>query len=288
MVLAALLGSMLIAGVAAADNNPNGMAFRAVGWFKGKGEISAGSIKCEVPTITSAINEGAFEMGLWNTYGEATLYFPNINGAFADPCGGWIQLTNNLLDQAIAVTQIRLKYKIPGAKQFRQFVPTKNGFPIACKQLQKATLFVGSVVNPFNSPFDTSGSGAPNVTFIEVLPLVSTQLFNCLRSQYAPLSTDVYSSLPLVIRATVVGTSDAGDTYTSNTAAYTLTLRHTCGNGRIDDGEFCDPATPFASCLADTCVSGVCGLSGRPCAGNIDCAGTCVSSNSPSECVCAY
>ena len=85
-VVATLLAAMLVAGVASADNNPNGTAFRAVGWFRGKGEISDSSIKCEVPTTTSAIADGSFAMGLWNTYGVATVYFPDINGPFANPC----------------------------------------------------------------------------------------------------------------------------------------------------------------------------------------------------------
>ena len=40
MLFVAVLAGLLAAGVARADNNPNGMAFRAVGWFKGKGNIT--------------------------------------------------------------------------------------------------------------------------------------------------------------------------------------------------------------------------------------------------------
>jgi len=286
MVLATLLAATLVGRPTSANNNPNGTAFRAVGWFKGKGEISDTSIKCEIPTITGAIADGAFAMGLWNTYGFPTIYFPDINGPFANPCGGWLELQNNLATQSIQIDHIQLHYKIPGAKRFRQSVPTRNGFPIACRPAND-TVYVGAIVSPFNSTIDTSGSGAPNVTFIQVLPLVSTQMINCLRSQYAPLPTDVYSSLPLVIRATVVGTSDAGDTYHANTVGYTLNLRHTCGNGRVDDGEMCDPATPFTSCV-DTCTSNVCGTSGAPCNTSADCVGQCVAAGSPSECTCVF
>jgi len=284
-VVATLLAAMLAGGVASADNNPNGSAFRAVGWLRGKGEISEGSIKCEVPTIGAQIADGAFAMGLWNTYGEDTLYFPNINGAFANPCGGYLQLENLLATQAIQIDRVELRYKIPGARRFRGSVPTRNGFPLACRR--RDTVFVGAIINPRSST-DDSGSGAANVTFLQVLPIVSTQIINCLRSQYAPLPTDLYSSLPLVIRATAVGTSDSGETYRSNSIAYSLNLRHTCGNGRIDDGEMCDPSTPFNVCLEDTCTNNVCGASGRPCTSVADCAGQCMESNSPSECVCVY
>jgi len=286
-VLATLLAATLVAGVASADNNPNGLAFRAVGWFKGKGEISDTSIKCEIPTNSSAIFDGSFAMGLWNTYGFPTLYFPDVNGPFGNPCGGFLQLQNLLSTQAIQIDHIELRYKIAGAKRFRGSVPTRNQWPLACRGLQRATVYTGAVLNPINSTTDTSESGAPNIALIQVLPLVSTQMFNCLRGQYAPLPTDLYSSLPIVIRATVVGTSDSGDTYRSNSLAYTLNLRHTCGNGRLDDGEMCDPSTPFSSCF-DTCTSNICGVSGAPCNTSADCVGQCIDGNSPSECVCVY
>jgi hypothetical protein len=286
MVPAMLLAVALAAGTAAADNNPAGLAFRAVGWFKGKAEISQDGIKCEIPVVGQAITDGVFAMGLWNTFGFATYHFPDQNHPFGNPCGGWIELQNNMENQAVAVDRVELRFKIPGARRFRQSVPTRSGFPIACRELRRDRLFVGAVVGPTNGTLDT-GSGAPNVTFIEMLPLVSAQMIGCLREQYAPLPPDMLASLPLVIRATAVGVGDAGDTFRSNSIAYTLNLRHTCGNGRVDDGEMCDPATPFNSCT-DECLSGVCGLSGKACTTSLDCTGTCVDANSPSECLCVF
>ena len=73
------VAALIVLGLAVparGDNNPNGMSFRAVGWFKGKAEISAGDIKCDIPNVSGAISEGAFAMGLWNTYGFQTLMFP--------------------------------------------------------------------------------------------------------------------------------------------------------------------------------------------------------------------
>src|SRR5207302_1792709 len=99
---------------ARADNNPNGMSFRAVGWFKGKAEISAGDIKCDIPNVSGAISEGAFAMGLWNTYGFQTLMFPDTSNPFGNPCGVWIQLQNNLIDQAINLERIELRFRIAG------------------------------------------------------------------------------------------------------------------------------------------------------------------------------
>src|SRR5207302_7723538 len=59
-VVTALVATMLVAGSAWADNNPNGAAFRAVGWFRGNEEITADQIKCEVPTVSSAISDGLY------------------------------------------------------------------------------------------------------------------------------------------------------------------------------------------------------------------------------------
>ncbi len=292
-MLAAAVLALVLAGVARADNNPNGIAFRAVGFFKGKGDITLSSIGCEIPTVTNAIADGSFETGLWNTFGFATYYFPDINNPFGNPCGGWLQLENNLLNQAIVVDHIDLRYKIQGARRFRQFVPARNGFPIACRQLRNDTLFVGGLVNPINSTLDHSVSGRPNVTFIQLLPLVTPQMINCLRGQYAPLSTDLFTSLSLVIRATVVGFSDTGDMFQANPVSYTLNLRHTCGNGRIDDGEGCDP-NGLDVCRGFCVIpqgqtNGTCSNNNaRLCQFDADCQGVCTPPNIPQECVCAY
>src|SRR5262249_5127009 len=48
--VALVLATAFGAGTVAADNNPNGTSFRAVGWFKGKAEITDTEIKCEIPT----------------------------------------------------------------------------------------------------------------------------------------------------------------------------------------------------------------------------------------------
>jgi hypothetical protein len=289
----AVIAVALAAGAARADNNPNGTVFRAVGWFKGKAEITTQNIKCEIPTVSTAIAEGSFSVGMWNSYGFPTLFYPDPNGPFANPCGGWIQVQNNLTDQAIQIDRIELRYKVQGARRFRGFVPTRNGFPIACREVRRDDHFVGAVVNPITSSQDQSISGKPNVTFIEMLPLVSPQIINCLRSQYAQLSADLFVSFPLVIRATAVGQSDSGDTYRSNTISYHLTLRHTCGNGRVDDGELCDPMAPdtcFGFCvLPQGATNGTCSQDDqRVCRNDGDCQGTCSPPNNPTECVCLY
>lgn len=279
---------VMAAGPVHAGSNPNGIVFRAVGFAAGEAEISGGQIKCEIPDIQSAIRESAFSFGLWNTYGVENLFFPDVNHPFANPCGGWLQMQSNLLDQSIALEKVELRFAIPGAGRFRQFVPTRNRFPIACRDFRSATLFVGAVMNPVNSMGVNSSSGAPNVAFVQLLPMVTPQLLQCLRDQYAGLSTDLLVSLPLVIRAVGVGRADSGQVYRTNVARYTLTLRHTCGNGRVDDGEFCDPNAP--NTCSGYCNAGACSLPlGRVCTTDADCAqGTCIAPDDPSECLCTY
>ncbi len=292
-VLAAVLTAVLAAGQSWADNNPNGMSFRAVGWFKGKSEITAGRINCEIPNVQNAISEGAFAMGLWNTYGAPTIYYPDVNSSFGNPCGVWMQLQNNLIDQAINLDKIQLRYRIAGAKKFRnQGVATKNGFPMACQPLRNETLFIGNRLNPINSNEETSSSGAPNIAFIEMLPFVTPEMVSCLRSQYAGLAT--FTSFPLVVRATAFGQSDGGASFQSNTIQYTLNLRHFCGNGRVDDGEECDPEVrdnsggTLTTCIG-VCSGGHCSQSDSiPCTVDADCSGSCLVAGNPSECTCAY
>ncbi len=96
-----------------------------------------------------------------------------------------------------------------------------------------------------------------------------------------------------MIRATVFGTSDTGDTFRANPISYTLNLRHSCGNGRIDDGEQCDPNAP-TTCLGFCVISqgatnGLCSNNKNHfCLVDTDCQGICLPPNDPSECICVY
>ena len=286
--MAAVLGLVVAAGSATAGNNPNGSVFTAVGFFKGEAQISEDSVTCEVPTLSTAIYDGFFAMGLWNTYGEQTLLFPNPNSAFGNPCGGWVQLRNNLFDQGITIERYEARYRIPNARRFRQFVPTFQKFPIACRSLRKDFFYVGGRVEPFNSTQNSSGSGAPNVAFNQMVPIVSTQMIQCLREQYASMPTEMLVSLSLIVKVRVHGTSDSGEAYRSNWISYTLNLRHTCGNGRLDDLEQCDPTSPNNTC-GSACVSGFCTNNlTRACASTADCIGSCIGNGGPSECTCQY
>jgi hypothetical protein len=286
-IVAALAGIVLAAGLAHA--NTDGLVLRAVGVYKGKEDITADQIKCEVPTIASAVSDSFYQAGLWNTYGAQTLFFPDRNNPFADPCGGWLQLRNNMAVQGINVDRVDLKLRIAGAKRFRDVVPTRNGFPIACRQFRNLRLFSGARVDGFLNQFPSNGSGLPNVVFLQLLPIVTTDLIHCLRAQYAPLPIDAYVSLGLVARITATGTSDNGDTFRSNPVSYNLTLRHTCGNERVDDGEGCDSSSLGNTCGIGPCTGGHCtGAASITCATDADCTGSCIAPGGPTECTCLY
>jgi hypothetical protein len=288
VVLAGMMAVML-AGPVSANSNPNGISFRAVGWYQGLTSASSGTVTCTVPTLTTGVVDGAFSLGLWNTYGAQTLFFPDTSNPLANPCGGWMQLSNNMIDQAIILDHVQLRYTIPGARRYRLYVPVRNHFPVQCRQLRRATIYVGATLLPVNSSQDPGFSGAVNVAFVQLLPLVATDVIHCLREQYAPLPSSVLVSIPLRIRATAVGVTDTGDTLRANTLNYNLTLRHTCGNGRIDDGESCDPNAPNSCVGACPTGGGTCSQdTNLACTTNADCVGSCVPVGDPEECNCVY
>jgi hypothetical protein len=251
---------VLVAAVSpAAARRQDDLVLRAMGFFQGRSSVTENRVTCDIPTAGAAIPEGTFAMGLWNTHGEQTLYFPNPDSVFGDPCGGWLALRNDLAVQHVLVDQVDVTFRVGGARRFRRAgVPMRGGFPLACRARRRARISASTLIPPAGAGGAVSASGAPNVAFLQLVPLVGPGLIECLHGAYATLPTRVLASLPLVASVSAVGTSDAGDAYRSNTVHYTLDLRHTCGNGRVDDGEECDPASTLGGC------PGMCQPQGTP------------------------
>jgi len=282
---AGLAVSVLIAaGTAHAGPPSDGLSLRAVGFFVA--EASSGDSTCTVPSIDEGILQTSDQIGLWNTSGAATLGYP------ASPCGGWMELQNVMTEQGVSIDRIDLRLRIAGAGRYRQFVPTRNGFPTACLNLRKSTIFAGAHLFPLGTDpnFGNTGSGAPNVGFANLFPMVDAQVIGCLREQYAGLPANVYTSFPLIIRAVATGTTDSGQKIKTNAIKFTLTLQHFCGNGRVDAGEVCDPNAP-GQCNAGFCVpeEGTCkGNTSIFCQTDADCQGRCIQEGDPNECNCLF
>ena len=280
-IAAVAIGLLLGVGNAFADGS-DGLVLRAGGFVRGRAEISDDQIRCEVPTVASAIVDGSFAVGLWNTYGTPTLFFPDPANPFGNPCGVWLLLRNGMDDQGVTVHRIDVRFRILNALRYRHYLAMRHGFATACRGLRTATFFVGARL-------EAGSSAGSSIAFVHLLPLVSPTLLACLREQFAVVSTDTMASLPLVASVTARATSDGGQAYRSNPANYTLALLHTCGNGRVDDGEECDPNAGGGSCLAGACANGHCTAdANRACATNDDCTGTCGAPGTATECSCIY
>lgn len=270
-----------------------GLVLRAVGLFEGEASSNGGNNTCTVPTISTGIANSFNEMGLYNTFGFATLSFPDRTNPFAEPCGGWLEMQNNMIFQGITVDRIDVRLSINGAKRFSAFVPTRNGWPTACRSLRNINLPTGLHLYPFATTpqgVGNTGGGVPHLGFVGINPMVSAQVFRCLQQQYGALPADTYVSLPLTIKVTARGTADDGSGFSSNSVRYTLTLDHLCGNGAVDATEECDPNAPnqcnAGSCDTDTgfCTSGTL----IRCVSDADCVGTCIPPGTAQECTCVF
>jgi hypothetical protein len=283
-MLGMALALIACAGTRPAHANSDGLSFRAVGFFDS--EAASGGGTCQIPGIDSGIPVSSDTIGLWNTFGIPTIQWPGSS------CDGWMELQNVMTAQGVSVNYVDIRLRIAGAGRFRSFVPTRNGFPTACRSLRKAKVFSGAHLFPVGTDpaFGNTGSGAAQVAFVNLFPMVSSQVIHCLREQYASLPSSTYVSLPLVIRATAVGRTDSGGTVKSNPIEFTLTLLHLCGNGRVDFGEVCDPNAP-STCGIGPCdtTAGTCRRDNQVvCATDADCGGTCLPQGDVNECTCGY
>jgi hypothetical protein len=282
---AALAASVLIAaGTVHAGPPSDGLSLRAVGLFEA--ESSSGGSTCTVPSAEDGILLNSDQIGLWTTDGQPTTGYP------MSACGGWMELQNTMTAQGINIDRVDIRLRIAGAGRFRQFVPTRGGFPTACRNLRKSTIFAGAHLFPLGTDpgFGNTGSGAPWLAFVNLFPMVDAQVIGCLREQYAGLPANVYTSFPLVIRMIASGISDSGQRLKSNAIKFTLTLQHFCGNGRIDASEVCDPNAPD-QCDAGTCdtAEGTCRRSAAVfCQTDADCQGRCLQEGDPNECTCLF
>ncbi|MBM4265470.1 MAG: hypothetical protein FJ144_02460 [Deltaproteobacteria bacterium] len=181
-------------------SNDQGIVFRATGMFRGLESIDEAEIRCTEPTVESAIVDTSYTIDI-TTIED----FPDRNDAFADPCGGYLALQNNLSTQSINVTEIVLEYEIPGA-----------GIPIDDHSMR-----TGQTILPPTSDLEAP-SGQVNLVYIpmvgQIVPRTMVEFLNqnVNRLPARPFTMNVY------IYAN--SQSDTGIRYASNTVGYTLTI----------------------------------------------------------------
>ncbi len=276
---AVLTAAIMVVGTAPARASDDGMVLRAVGFFDAESSGAGG--QCTIPSSSSGIPVSSDVVSL-----TRTVVYPFSS------CDGYVELQNVMTSQGISIDRMDMKLRIAGAKRFRQYVPTRNNFPAACRALRKSTIFTGAHLFPGGTPPDygNTAAGVGHLAFVQLLPMFDAQMFSCLREQYSGLPPNVYVSLPLVLNVTAHGITDNGEKVRSNPIEFTLTLLHLCGNGRIDEGEMCDPNAP------DTCGKGPCDQTAHACRNQLslscvtdaDCAGRCIQEGDPNECQCLY
>jgi hypothetical protein len=204
-----------VAGTASADvSNSNGMIFRAVGVFQGQVEEG----RCRVPVMNQAIADNSNAVCMTGTEFvfpdgsvsvEPTYQYPMFGPVFIDFCGGFLALQNNLINQAINLRKVRVRYRIPGL-----------GFPVLCRNQRAFKLFAGQRIDPVNS-LNTNPFGQVNVVFMQMLPIYSQQLLDCLRD---PQRGDVQPPVVVVAKIRAFGQLDDGRSIKSNRVQYSLTL----------------------------------------------------------------
>jgi hypothetical protein len=213
-----------VTGVASADvSNGNGMIFRAIGIFQGQVEEG----RCRVPVMNQAIGDNAGAVCLTGTEFvfpdgsvsvEPTYQYPMFGPEFINFCGGFIALQNNMINQAVNVRKIRIRYRIPGL-----------GFPVLCRSQRSHKLFTGQRVDPINS-INSNPFGQINVVFTQMLPIYSQQFLDCLRD---PLRGDIQTPVTVVAKIRAFGHLDDGRDIKSNRVQYSLTL---LGDGAVPPG----------------------------------------------------
>lgn len=196
LVLPVLVGC----GGGSGDNNDQGISFRAIGMFRGAESITQGQITCTIPNVQSAISDVSFNLNI-NTATD----FPNRNDPFADPCGGYIQLENLLLNQAINVQEIAIRYEVPGSAV---------GIP-------EHSVNSGVRINSASST-QTGSSGLPNVVFhalySQIVPQAIIVFLN--QNENRLPSPPYFMNAFLKARAQ----SDNGTNYESNEIGYQFTI----------------------------------------------------------------
>ena len=202
-----VVGVALILGVfcvsCGSDENDQGIVFRAVGIFQGERQED----QCEVPTTENQITDASVSLPLNSTDSLFAIEdgYPDSSSIISF-CRGFLELENNLFDQAIVVDRIDFEYEIPGAR-----IP-----------IPSHSALVGWRINPDNADEedDPSSFGQVNVIFAQLDgQLIPSTLIAFLRQNQPSLPQLPYN---MIIHLTARGRTDSGDSVVSNEIRYSV------------------------------------------------------------------
>jgi hypothetical protein len=170
-----------------------------VGLFRGERQQD----RCQVPTADQAIGDES--AGLELNSPALDPGFPNSDNILTF-CRAFLELQNNLINQAIVVDRIDFEYEIPGA---RISIPSSSS-P------------TGLRINPANADPESNPSpfGQVNVVFVQLDgQLVPSNVVYFLRQNQPSLPALPYV---MIIHITARGRTDSGESMVSNETRYTI------------------------------------------------------------------
>lgn len=200
--IATLVAALAVAscGGSGGGNNDQGVSFRAVGIFAGQASINDNQITCQIPNVENAIADTAFPVNL-----DTIRFFPDANDAFADPCGGYIWMENLLLNEAINVQEISVRYEVAGS----------------AIEVPSNSITTGFRINPSSSDIQQP-SGQPNAILVQLLG----QILPRIQVVFLQQNQNLLPARPYFLNVYLVakGQSDDSTNYTSNEIGYQLTV----------------------------------------------------------------
>jgi len=197
----ALLGAGLLSAACGSGGSQNdGLVLDATGIWRGSETITGTTITCVEVSVSNAIVDNSYTL-----YLNRVDAFPDRRNPFADPCGAYLGVENNLTELGMNVSAIDVRYEVVGSDIEIPSNQIATGFQV-----------------PSSSSTVATTSGQPNLVYAEmVAQFVPATVLNFLREHELQLPAMPYQ-MKAYARAT--GRSEAGKQYRSNEVGYTFTV----------------------------------------------------------------
>lgn len=198
--LAIMICGSLGVACGSGGSSTEGLVLSATGIWRGPESISGSSITCVEVSVSNAIVDNSYTL-----YLDEVDSFPDRTSGWADPCGAYLGVENNLRELAMNVRTIDIRYEVPAAD-------------LAIPSHQIAT---GFQVPAGNSTLATP-SGQPNLVYAEmVAQFVPATILEFLRDHAGELPEQPYL---MNVYTTANGQAEGGKKYRSNEVGYTFTV----------------------------------------------------------------